>query len=85
MKFSKAQFNTEAGKEGFKTLAKTYFRMGGQTLQVNVVSREELLDAKAHPEKYPNLVVRVGGFSEYFVRLSPGLQDNIIKRTENAL
>ncbi|MBO4539725.1 MAG: hypothetical protein J5781_05565 [Clostridia bacterium] len=85
MKFSKSQFNTEAGKEGFKTLAKTYFRMGGQTLQVNVVSREELLDAKAHPEKYPNLVVRVGGFSEYFVRLSPGLQDNIIKRTENKL
>lgn len=85
MKFSKAQFNTETGKEAFKTLAKTYFRMGGQTLQVNVVSREELLDAKIHPEKHQNLVVRVGGFSEYFVRLSPGLQDNIIKRTENGL
>ena len=85
MKFSKSQFNTEAGKEGFKALAKTYFRMGGQTLQINVVSREELLDAKKHPEKHPNLIVRVGGFSEYFVRLSPGLQDNVIMRTENAL
>ncbi len=85
MKFSKSQFNTKEGKEGFKALAKTYFRMGGQTLQINVVSREELLDAKVHPEKHQNLVVRVGGFSEYFVRLSPGLQDNIIKRTENGL
>lgn len=85
MKFSKAQFNTDAGKESFENLAKTYFSLGGQTLQVNVVSKEELLDAKIHPEKHQNLIVRVGGFSEYFVKLSPGLQDNIIKRTENAL
>ena len=85
MKFSKAQFNTDTGKKAFKDLAKTYFSLGGQTLQINVVSREELLDAKVHPEKHQNLIVRVGGFSEYFVRLSPGLQDNIIKRTENGL
>ena len=43
---------------------------------------EELKRAKAEPEKYGNLIVRVGGFSAYFNTLEPGLQDNIIKRTE---
>ena len=57
--------------------------MGGQTLQINVVSKEELLDAKVHPEKHENLIVRVGGFSEYFNRLAEPLQDNIIARTDN--
>lgn len=85
MKFNKAQFNTDAGKQAYIALAKTYFRMGGQTLQINVVSREELLDAKVHPEKYENLIVRVGGFSEYFNRLPEPLQDNIIARTDNEI
>ena len=83
LKFSKGQFCTPTGKQAFKALAKTYFGQGGQTLQINVVSPEELLDAKAHPERHQNLIVRVGGFSEYFVRLTPELQDNVIKRTLN--
>lgn len=83
MKFQKCQFNTEAGLAAFTSLAKTYFRLGGQTLQVNVLDAEELKDAQAHPEKHANLIVRVGGFSEYFNYLSKGLQDNIICRTEN--
>ncbi len=82
MKFSKAQFSTDAGKSTFEALAKTYFSLGGQTLQINVVSRDELIDAKKHPEKYENLIVRVGGFSAKFIQLSPELQDNIIARTE---
>ena len=85
MKFDKAQFGTPTGKAAFIALAKTYFRQGGQTLQVNVVSKEELLDAKLHPENHKDLIVRVGGFSEYFTRLAGPLQDNIIARTENAL
>ena len=85
LKFSKSQFSTPAGMEGYKALAKTYFKLGGQTLQINVVSKEELLDAKVHPERHENLIVRVGGFSAYFNRLEPDLQDNIIARTENAL
>lgn len=85
MKFQKSQFNTDRGVESFIMLAKTYFRMGGQTLQVNVLSKEELMDAYEHPEKHGNLVVRVGGFSDYFVELDRELQENIIKRTEQQM
>ena len=83
LKFGKAQFNTEAGINAFIALSKTYFRLGGQTLQVNVLSADELADAQKHPEKHGNLIVRVGGFSAYFTQLEKGLQDNIIARTEN--
>ena len=85
MKFPKAQFNTERGITSFISLAKTYFRMGGQTLQVNVLSAEELIEAKKNPEKYKGLIVRVGGYSTYFVQLDEGLQDNIIKRTQQEM
>ena len=84
MKFDKAQFNTPTGQAAFLALAKTYFREGGQTLQINVVSPEELLDAQVHPEPHQNLIVRVGGFSQYFVKLPFHLQDNIIHRSINA-
>ena len=83
IKFSKAQFITPEGKDAFIALAKAYFAQGGQTLQINVVSREELLDAQKHPEQYKNLIVRVGGFSQYFVKLDEHLQNNIIARSEN--
>ena len=85
VKFPKAQFGTEDGMAAFIALAKAYFADGGQTLQINVVSREELLDAREHPERHANLIVRVGGFSQYFTKLDRHLQDNIIARTENAL
>lgn len=85
VKFSKAQFVTETGKASFMALAKTYFRQGGQTLQVNVVSQEELLDALKHPEKHENLIVRVGGYSDYFVKLPVELKKNIIKRSQNVM
>ncbi len=63
-------------------LVETYFRMGGIHLQLNHVSRETLIDAQRHPEKYPNLRVRVSGFSGYFVRMRKTTQDEIIARTE---
>ena len=85
MKFRKEQFETPAGREAFLALAKTYFARGGQQLQVNVVSRAELLDAQEHPERHRNLVVRVGGFSCRFVRLPRELQDHVIARTEISL
>lgn len=85
MKFSKNQFASPEGKAAFMALAKTYFSRGGQTLQINVVSRDELLDAKIHPENHENLIVRVGGFSAYFTRLDGDLQDNIIQRTEQGM
>ncbi len=84
-KFDKKLFNTEKGKASFIALAKTFFAGGGQQYTVTVVSPEDLLDAKVHPEDHRNLIVRVGGYSDYFVNLDEGLQDNVIERTfENA-
>ncbi len=51
-----------------------------QTLQLNCTSKEELLDAQVHPEKYPDLIVRVTGFSAKFTSLSPGWQEEVISR-----
>lgn len=82
MKFDKSLFNTETGIGGFISLWKTYFGRGGQQLSVTVVSREELLDAAINPDAHRNLIVRVGGFSEYFVNLTPELQQNVIQRTD---
>ncbi len=81
IKFDKAIFCTEAGLENFIALWKTFFEAGGQQLSVTVVSPEELLDAKIHPDKHRDLIVRVGGYSDYFVNLSADLQDNVIART----
>ncbi len=65
-----------------KPLTEGFFRMNGMQLQVTCASREELLDALEHPEKHENLVVRIGGFSEYFNRLSPTLKQSVIARAE---
>lgn len=62
-------------------LLETYFRMGGLHLQLNYVGREELEEAQREPEKHGNLRVRVSGFSGYFVRLSEGMQNDVISRT----
>lgn len=81
LKFDKTMFATDEGIEKFIALVKGYFHGGGQQLTVNVVSQEELLDAKIHPERHQNLIVRVGGYSAYFTQLEVALQDNIITRT----
>jgi len=65
-----------------KPLVNGFFRMGGMQLQVSCLSREEILDAMANPEKHRSLVVRIGGFSEYFIRLSPEMQQTVLERTE---
>ncbi|MBQ3182830.1 MAG: hypothetical protein IJB57_04100 [Clostridia bacterium] len=80
-KFDKELFNTDEGKAAFIALAKTYFAGGGQQFVTCVVSHEELLDAQIHPEKHQDLIVRVGGYSDYFVNISKELQDNVIRRT----
>ena len=80
-KFEKKMFCSEEGKAAWIALAKAYFAAGGQQYTVTVVSPEDLLDAKEHPENHRNLIVRVGGYSDYFVNLEAGLQDNVIERT----
>ena len=64
-------------------LVKTYAELGGYHTQFNVVDRETLLDAQRHPENYKDLVVRLAGFSVFFVELSPQVQMEIISRTEH--
>ena len=80
-KFEKKLFLSEKGKASFIALAKAFFAGGGQQYTVTVVSPDDLLDAKEHPENHRNLIVRVGGYSDYFTNLSEELQDNVIKRT----
>lgn len=72
-------------REQVVALLQGYFRQGGQQVQVNVVDRQTLLRARENPEEHGSLVVRVGGYSDYFVRLSPALQEDIIARTEHSL
>ena len=79
-KFEKKMFNTEKGKASFIALAKAFFAGGGQQYTISVVSPEDLLQAKEHPENHRNLIVRVGGYSDYFVNLTNELQDNVIER-----
>ena len=62
----------------------TYFRNGGTHFQLTYVSREDLIAAKADPDKYRNLRVRVTGFSDYFTRLKGSIQDDIISRTTHS-
>lgn len=59
-----------------------YVADGGHHLNVNVFNRETLLDAQKHPEKYPNLIVRVWGWSGYFNELDVEYQDHIVRRCE---
>jgi formate C-acetyltransferase len=72
----------EAGIESLTALIRAYFRMGGHHIQFNVVGTDTLRDAQAHPERYRDLLVRVAGYSDYFVDIGRALQDEIISRTE---
>ena len=85
MKFSPSCLNGEDGVEKLKNLIQTYFDMGGMEVQINVVSAETLRDAQKRPENYKNLVVRVAGFSTYFVELHVDSQNDLISRTELAV
>ena len=64
---------------------RSFMEMGGFQLQLNAVSREVLIDAREHPEAHRDLLVRVGGFSAYFTKLSPEMQQEIIGRNEHSL
>jgi formate C-acetyltransferase len=75
------------GEDGLKALAallKTYMELGGMQVQLNILSRQQLLDAQKHPEKYEGLCVRVTGYSAYFTQMGKKAQDEIIQRTELA-
>ena len=66
-------------------LLSSYFERGGQQAQISVASAEELRAAQREPELHRGLLVRVGGFSAYFVNLTPEFQEDMIRRTEHQL
>lgn len=68
-------------EEKVKLLFKTYFEKGGCQLMVTVVDHGQLEDAQKHPEKYPDLIVRVAGYSAVFVNLTKDVQDELLSRT----
>ena len=82
VRFDDKLFNTEKGVEGFLSLFHAYFDNRGQQLSVTVLNREDLLDAMENPDAHRNLIVRVGGYSDYFVNLSRELQENVVARTD---
>ena len=69
-------------KDLFIRYLRAWGDLGISQIQFNVVDRETLVDAQEHPEDYTSLLVRVAGYSAYFVDLSRGLQDSIIARTD---
>jgi formate C-acetyltransferase len=82
-KFHPHFFSDEERIDKLANLIKAYFDMDGHHIQFNVVSADTLRAAKKSPEKFGDLIVRVAGYSDYFVNLGSNLQDEIIKRTEH--
>ncbi len=85
MKFTPQILACREQLEKFSELIRTYFDLGGYHMQFNVVSKETLLAAQKDPRSYRSLIVRVAGYSDYFVSLSKDLQDEIIMRTAHGV
>jgi len=83
LKFAPTQFETKEQRMNVRALIRDYFKRGGMQVQINSVNREDLIKAQKDPELYKHLVVRVGGFSAFFVTLSEDVQEDIIARTEH--
>ena len=75
---------TTQQEENLINLLDGYCEKGGHHLNVNVFNRETLIDAQAHPEKYPQLTVRVSGYAVNFIKLTKEQQDDVISRTFHA-
>ncbi|MFC1958149.1 pyruvate formate lyase family protein [Chloroflexota bacterium] len=84
-KFPLALFKSEGFAEKLADFTETFMRNGGLHIQYNILDAETLRKAKKHPEQYKDLIVRVAGYSAYFVLLAPEVQDEIIARTEQTM
>jgi formate C-acetyltransferase len=83
-KFTPHFFSDQEKIDKLAHLIRTYFKMNGHHMQFNVVSASTLRDAQLNPEKHRNLIVRVAGYSDYFVNLGVDLQEEIIRRSEHS-
>lgn len=82
LKFMPSVLKTDESRQKLTDLIRTYFSLGGVHIQFNILTREKLLAAQKNPEKYRNLVVRVAGYSAFFVELDQDIQNEIISRTQ---
>ncbi len=82
MKFSPADLQTDKDLEKLSALIRTYLTNGGKHVQFNVVDRKTLENAKTNPKEYRDLIVRIAGYSAYFVQLNPQMQDEVMDRME---
>ena len=83
LRLAKELMGTKEGLVGLRAIIETYMRRGGFEIQVNVTSAADLRDAQQHPERHRDLLVRVAGYSDYFVHLNRNMQSEIIARTEH--
>jgi formate C-acetyltransferase len=83
IRFHAGMVSDPAEREKLRAMLNVYFANGGEELQINVVSTETLRAAQRDPGQYRDLVVRVAGFSEFFVNLTPEMQEDIITRMEH--
>jgi formate C-acetyltransferase len=83
IRFQKKFLASRTGQKACANLIRTFFDQGGLQIQLSVLSREEMLEAQREPMKYRDLIVRIGGYSEYFTKLGRDLQDSVIARTEH--
>ena len=80
MELDPALSKDEGGVESVANLIKTHFDMGGTQINLNIMDAEKVLEAHKDPSKYPDLVVRVTGFSAYFASLSPEFRQLVVNR-----
>jgi isethionate sulfite-lyase len=85
LKFSPATVAGEEGTRRLMQIIRTWSELKHWHVQFNILNKETLLAAQQDPEKYRNLIVRIAGYSAYFVDLSPAQQEEIIARTEEKM
>ena len=84
-KFNSSLLKSDESIEKLVAYTNAYMKAGGSHIQYNILDTDQLKDAKVNPDEYPDLIVRIGGFSAYFVQLSSGIQDDVIYRSEFSL
>ena len=82
LEFASSMFEGEDSIKKLSAFVKAFVDMGGHQMQLNAVNTEKLKDAQLHPEKHQQLVVRIWGWSAYFVELDPEYQDHVLRRQQ---
>ncbi len=85
IKIHPSAVSTEEAKASLREMTKTFFENGGMEVQYNIVSADVLRKAQANPEEYKDLIVRIAGYSAYFIELSKDCQNDLIRRHDHMM